>query len=132
MEPQNSDEDDQVCLKKSDHHSGQGLAEQNFDRTEWRHEELVKGSCFALPGDGKGCDHHRHHQREKPHDPRNDKPSALQVGVEPRADVEFCRGWRIPVGFGPLLIEPRENGAQVARGQHGRVGVSAVDDHLER
>ena len=63
--------------------------------------------------------------------PGNNKPAALQVGVEPGADIELC--WQaISFERGLFLIEFGDNGPHIIQGQHGGVGVSAINQDLHR
>ena len=67
---------------------GEHLADQYFQRSHGGNQQLVEGSGLSFAGHRKGGHQHGNHEGQQPDDPRDDKPAALEVGIEPGPDFQ--------------------------------------------
>jgi hypothetical protein len=111
---------------------GKHLAEQDLTGPQRCHQQLVEGALLAFPGDGQRRHQHGHHQCQHADNARHEEPAALQVRIEPGADFEPRRRAAQASGSAPVVVEAIDDTARVVEHDHGRVGVAAIDDDLQR
>ena len=94
LEPERADRGDQHDLGEPDQEERHGLAEDELERPDRRHHDLLERADLALAHDGEGGEVDDHHQRQRADHAGHEEPAAVEVGIVPGPLLERDRGRR--------------------------------------
>ena len=116
-------------LHEADDEARQRLADQDLDRPQGRHQQLIEGALLALARHRQGGDQHGDHQGEEADDAGDEEPAALQIGVEPGAGLQLRRQAAAGLGGRSSRLLKRSTMSATYVGDLRGVGVAPVDEH---
>ncbi len=139
MKPQNAEGADKDDVAEPDQEKRHRLSENEFERTDRTHHDLLEGSNLALTHHGEGGQTHHLKQRQRSDHPGNEKPALVEPLVEPRLRFEPDAGHRHRRPAAPRSRPRRPFGrkicrdlADVPKGDQCSVGIGPIDDDLQR
>ena len=127
-EPEKTDGEDQGRLQEADEDRRHRLADEDFQRRQRSHQQLVEGALLTLPCDRERGQHQSLDHAKSRDQAWHDIPAGLQVRVEPGAHLQL-HTW-LPLAQ-IARVELADQAADVARRHAGGGGVATVQDQLQ-